>query len=73
MPNVKYDADAEEETGIGEIVIFDAVGKKLLQQAIPAYTRSVTLDVSSLQNGLHLCSLYRNEEKTATKKLMIVR
>ena len=50
--------------------LFDLNGRKLLEKNIPAGSKEMTVDVSSLQSGFYFCRV-QTETGSATKKLII--
>ncbi len=52
------------------VEIYDLNGRKLLEKNYPAVSKSVEVDVSSLESGVYFCTM-TTEQSSATKKLII--
>ena len=62
-----------KNAGVNKITIYDLLGKELIRQVVPSGIQSLTINISALQNGLHLCSLFKDGKKVASKKLMVLK
>ncbi|RME09918.1 MAG: T9SS C-terminal target domain-containing protein, partial [Bacteroidetes bacterium] len=60
----------EEDT---EIFIFNSLGKLVLRKVFPSEIPSVTLNISALDEGTFIVSIYTNGRKIFADKLVIIR
>jgi len=61
-----------DNSPVQKIIIKDLTGKILLQQNFPAPSNAVTLDVSTLSNGLYLVEVH-TDVSVATEKIIVQR